>query len=159
MEKGSDAALEKKLDRREYNDDELISIKTKLNLPYYSSSRNFERTYGSVNIDGIVYEYVKQRVYNDTLELLCLPNTAKTDLQNAGNELAKASAEGQASVPVKKGPSTLKISLPNFFQPLFTFISVSTPVKKEYIVQNEPFTFFTFGKRQERPPQTMDLFS
>ena len=100
MENGSEAFLEKKLDKREYSDEELISIKTKLNLPYYTGSRDFERSYGSININGVAYQYVKQRVYNDTLELLCLPNTAKTKLQEAKNEITKSSADAQASAPV-----------------------------------------------------------
>lgn len=155
LERGSDAVLEKKLDKQDYSDDELLSIKTKLNLPYYTSSVEFERTYGSVNIKGVVYEYVKKRVYNDTLELLCLPNKAKTKLQEAKNELTKSSADGQASLPVKKGPSTLKISLPDFCQPLPAFTTVITEANTAYPSQNELFAFADHSRQQERPPQTI----
>lgn len=159
MEKGSEAFLEKKVDKREYSDSELISIKTGLSLPYYTSSKDFERSYGSVNINGVAYQYVKQRVYNDTLELLCLPNTVKTKLQDAKNEITKSSADGQASMPVKKGPSTLKISLPDFFQPTQTFSSLSVSLKQTHTLRNEAFTLSHFSKRQERPPQAMERFS
>lgn len=159
MENAGDLALEKKLDKREYSDDELISIKTKLNLPYYTASSDFERSYGSINIKGTVYEYVKQRVYNDTLELLCLPNAVKTKLQNTNNELAKASADGQATTPLKKAPTTLKVSLPDFCQPFQTFVFSSTPVEKKYFLQNETFSFSKHNDPRERPPQTMDLVS
>jgi hypothetical protein len=156
MEKGSDAVLEKKLDHREYSDDELLSIKTGLNLPYYSSSPEFERTYGSITINGLVYEYVKKRVYNDTLELLCLPNAAKTALQDVRNALTKSAADGQASLPLKKGPSTVKITLPDFFQELSAF--PASPVfycSIAYPQQNEAYPISVFSKRPERPPQTM----
>lgn len=160
MEKGSEAVLEKKLDRRDYSDDELLSIKTKLNLPYYTSSPEFERTYGSVTIDGVVYEYVKKRVYNDTLELLCLPNAAKTKLQHVRNELTKSSADGQASLPLKKGPATVKISLPDFYQELPAFSA--SPVflcSNIYSLQNETYTHSDFSKCPEQPPQTIPFVS
>lgn len=159
MQNGDSAALQTKLDRQEYSDAELLSIKTKLNLPYYTPSQEFQRSYGSVTIDGIVYEYVKQRVYNDTLELLCLPNAAQTKLQNVKLELTKSSADGQASLPLKKGPSTLKISLPDFFQPLQSFSSLPVLVKQNHIVHNEAFLLSGFHIRQERPPQTIRLVS
>jgi hypothetical protein len=159
MECGSEAVLEKKLDKQEYSDNELLSIKTKLNLPYYTSSAEFERTYGSVNINGVVYEYVKKRVYNDTLELLCLPNRVKTGLQEAKNELTKSTADGQASMPVKKAPSTLKISLPDFCQSLPTYSTSTTEVKTTYLLQNVIFSFADYSERQERPPQTIHILS
>jgi len=159
MEKGSEVTLEKKVDKREYSDEELISIKTKLNLPYYTSSRDFERSYGSININGVAYQYVKQRVYNDTLELLCLPNATKTKLQNVKNEITKTSADDQASAPVKKSPSTLKISLPDFFHPVQTFSSLSVSIDKAFTLSNEAFIPTDFTKRQERPPQAMEINS
>jgi hypothetical protein len=159
MEKGSEASLEKKVDSREYSDDELISIKTKLNLPYYTSSKEFERSYGSININGTVYEYVKQRVYNDTLELLCLPNTVKTKLQQTSNELAKSSADGRASTPVKKGPSTPKVSLPDFFQPIPSYSVFSTQIERAYLLQNEAFSPSNFHSCPEQPPKAMEIAS
>lgn len=155
MEKGYETAMEQKVDRKDYSDDELLSIKTKLNLPYYSSSPEFERTYGSVTVDGVVYEYVKKRVYKDTLELLCLPNNAKTALQDVKNNLAKTSAEGQASVPVKKGPATLKISLPDFCQFVETTVVLSVRLNRNYLSQTESFSTSDFTKQQERPPQAI----
>lgn len=159
MQAGNDKAVEKKLDKNDYRDDELVSIRTKLNLPYYTNSAEFERVYGSVNIDGVVYDYVKRRVQNDTLELLCLPNTVKTGLQSTKNELAKSAADGQTSLPVKKAPSTLKISLPDFCQSIQTFTPLSLIVQKAYFLQNEICSFSYYNQRQERPPQAMDMFS
>jgi hypothetical protein len=155
MERGSDTAMELKMDKKDYSDDELISIKTKLNLPYYSSSPHFERTYGSVTLDGIVYEYVQKRVFNDTLELLCLPNSAKTALHGIKNELTKSSADGQASVPVKKGTTTLKISLPDFCQTFEPASAVVNSIHTNYLLQNDSFSLSDFTKQQERPPQAI----
>jgi hypothetical protein len=155
MEGSSEAIMEQKVDRRDYSDDELLSIKTALNLPYYSSSPAFERTYGSVTVEGVVYEYVKKRVYKDTLELLCLPNSAKTALQDVKNKLAKTTADGQASVPEKKGPTTLKISLPDFCQTFETAAAVLATLPHNYLLQNDSFSLADFSRQQERPPQAI----
>jgi len=159
MENQGDVAMEKKLDQRDYNDDELISIKTTLHLPYYTSSASFERVYGSINLNGVVYEYVKRRVFNDTLELLCLPNAAKTKLQTLRNELTKATADGQASAPVKKGTSVIKLSLPDFFQPQEVDATATAPVQDRPVLRNDVFSQDDFSARQERPPQPGSFFS
>ena len=119
MQSSSNAFLEKKVDQNKFDERELITIKTKLNLPYYTSSDQYERAYGSVSIKGTNYQYVKRRVHNDTLELLCLPNQTTTKLQSVRNELTKSLADGQAPTPKKN--STIKISLPDFFQPVKIF--------------------------------------
>jgi hypothetical protein len=155
MEQNSEVAIEQKVDRSDYNTADLISIKTALNLPYYSSSPHFERAYGSVTVNGVAYEYVQKRVYNDTLELLCLPNGAKTALQGLKAELTKATADGQASVPAKKGATTLKISLPDYCQSFETTAVVSVPPISTFPFQNESFFLTGFTRQQERPPQAI----
>lgn len=153
MGKGSEAALEQRLDKDAYNDEELISIKTTLNLPYYASSPEFERAYGSITIEGVSYQYVKKRVYKDILELLCLPNAIKTKLQGIENDLTKSSADGQTSSPVKKGASAWKLSLPDFCQALETVAITTATLQRTYHLTNERFISCLFIRQQERPPQ------
>ncbi len=153
-------AIENKVDKKEYNDDELISIKTTLHLPYYTSSSTYERAYGSINIDGKDYEYVKRRVHNDTLEVLCLPNSDKTKLKAAGNEMAKASADGQTSTPTKKSGTTVKISLPDFCQSIKT---ITTPseilIKGAYLLSTTHLLPADYTATLERPPQSIRIIS
>ena len=155
MEQNSEVAIEQKVDRSDYNTADLISIKTALNLPYYSSSPHFERAYGSVTVNGEAYEYVQKRVYNDTLELLCLPNGAKTALQGLKAELTKAAADGQASVPLKKGATTLKISLPDYCQSFEATAVVFDPLIATFQLQNESAFLAGFTPQQERPPKAI----
>ena len=158
MQSNSEASIEKQVDQNKYNEQELISIKTKLNLPYYSSSSQFERAYGSITIDGNNYQYVKRRVLNDTLELLCLPNTTKTKLESVNNELTKELAEGQASTPKKN--ITIKITLPDFFQPVKPFTSPFISIARtKYFSFIDPSLPASYSPRQERPPQSRQLLS
>jgi hypothetical protein len=148
--------LESRLDKEQYNDDELISIKTPMNLPYYTNSNKYERTYGSVEINGVEYKYVKRRVYQDTLELLCLPNKMKTHLQSAENEFFKLSLDGSTSQKENKSTHLIKIGLPDFFQEL-TAISITAlsraPVK--YFSSNTAFLKTDYSVICDHPPESM----
>jgi hypothetical protein len=83
MVKASDQSLQTALDKAHYNEEELMSIKTAVNLPYYNNDPSFSSAYGEIEMNGQLYKYVKTRIYNDSLEMLCIPNTAKQQLLNA----------------------------------------------------------------------------
>ncbi len=160
MQKNSVAVIEQQVDKSQYNDAELISIKTTLNLPYYTSSAEYERAYGSITIDGKEYEYVKRRVYQGTLELLCLPNNTKTKLQKISNEVAQSLADGQATTPAKKSGTVLKISLPDLFQPIDSNLPLPyLCAKQAYFFSNATLSLAGYSTRQERPPQSTHLTS
>lgn len=76
-----------RLDRNEYDDAQLVSIKVPITaLTYYNSSTTFTRVDGQIDLNGVHYNYVKRRIFKDSLELLCIPNTTATNLQTAKNE-------------------------------------------------------------------------
>ena len=80
--------LEAQLDENNYDEFQLISIKIPVTyLPYYNNSITFERVNGQVEIRGIPYKYVKRRIYNDSLEMLCIPNHAAIKSQQNKNEI------------------------------------------------------------------------
>jgi hypothetical protein len=79
----SDQQLTLQLDNNEYNDNELIEVKIALHTPYLSSWSAYERVDGEVEANGVFYSYVKRKIHNDTLYLLCLPNENKTRLHAA----------------------------------------------------------------------------
>jgi hypothetical protein len=156
MQDHQTAILESKLDRDQYNDDELISIKTPMNLPYYTNSKNYERAYGSVELNGVVYEYVKRRVYQDTLELLCLPNKTKTDLLSAKNEFFKLSIDGAISQKESKSTHVIKIGLPDYFQDLVAIsISAFSSMPQIYYSSNSTFLKTDYSSICEHPPESM----
>lgn len=156
MQEKQNEILQSRLDKEQYSDNELISIKTSLNLPYYVSSPAYERAYGSVTVNGEDYEYVKRRVYKDTLELLCLPNHAKTNLQAAKNEFFQLSIVGQSSQSEKKSGTILKISLPDYCQE-FSAVSIHkfSQDKKKYFSANTGFLMAGYSSRKDRPPQSI----
>ena len=91
----SEARLIKQLDRNNYNEQDLMELKVPLHLPYYNSSSTTERVDGEIEISGTHYNYVKRRVFNDTLFLYCIPNTDKTNLSKAQTEFSKQAGDTQ----------------------------------------------------------------
>jgi hypothetical protein len=77
MEGDAARRLDARLDRQQYNEDQLITIKIPVsNLSYYNNSASFERANGQIDINGVPYRYVKRRIYHDSLEMLCIPDQA-----------------------------------------------------------------------------------
>ncbi|MFT3705340.1 MAG: hypothetical protein QM802_23430 [Agriterribacter sp.] len=100
--------MTQRLDNNAYNNKELIEIKVPLHMPYLVSSNEFERVDGQLELKGITYTYVKRKVMNDTLHLLCLPDFDKTSLYKAKaayanqNTDAASGKKDASSTPVKK---------------------------------------------------------
>jgi len=79
--------LEASFDRNNYDESALISFKVPLtSLSYYNSSSGYERVNGQIDIGGVRYQYVKRRIYGDSLEVLCLPNITSMTLRTASND-------------------------------------------------------------------------
>ena len=88
LEQKQDRLLESKLDMDEYDESQLLSIKAHLPIPYFVSANQdkFERWNGEVEINGILYKYVKRRFFSDSVEFLCIPNTGAELLKEARHD-------------------------------------------------------------------------
>jgi hypothetical protein len=119
LEDFSKIELQAQLDRDQYDPAELVLIKIPAtHLSYYNPSESFERVRGEVEIEGVLYSYVKLRLFNDSLELLCLPNQKATRLQTAKDDFFKLVNDFQQPTQPKKAddhPSVVKVYLPDDF--------------------------------------------
>jgi len=89
LQQKSNENLEALFDQNLYNESELVELKIAINLPYQTSRTTFERCDGEINIDGTIYKYVKRKLSNDTLYLMCLKNNDKMNLEKAKNNIYK----------------------------------------------------------------------
>jgi hypothetical protein len=91
LQNRADKIMVASLDENNYTDADLISIKVPaVHLSSYVSSEEFQRVDGTIEIEGVQYNYVKRRYTNEgSLELLCIPNKTSTHLQTAKNEFFK----------------------------------------------------------------------
>lgn len=94
-------SFEASLDKDNYDEKDLIVFKVPLSNPYQIDQSRFERVDGEINIRGVIYKYVKRKVENGQLILLCLPYYKKmklakalTEFSNHGNDLVPPGKKG-----------------------------------------------------------------
>lgn len=85
----ADRHLEAQLDLNNYDESQLIEMRVPINMPYQTMSSGFERIDGEIEIDGIHYKYVKRKIENGELVVMCLPNQTKMRLESAREEFFK----------------------------------------------------------------------
>jgi hypothetical protein len=86
------------------DDDNLIEIKIPIMLPYHTDWKDFERVDGEVVLNGLTYRYVKQKVYKDTLILLCLDFKEKSKIVKGSKDYFSR-ANSLTNEPNKKSVS------------------------------------------------------
>jgi len=106
----ADAATETAFDNNSYSEKDLITIKVPISLPYQTNWKEFERVDGEVTLDGKLYKYVKRKVENGQLVLLCLPDEHKMRLQTARDDFFKLANDLTTSASKKSGSN---VSAPN----------------------------------------------
>jgi hypothetical protein len=80
----ADRRLEASLDRKDYDESQLISIKVAVtSLSYYNSTTDFQRVDGQIDVGGIQYKYVERRILQDSIEYRCIPNQMAMRLKDA----------------------------------------------------------------------------
>jgi hypothetical protein len=99
-----DRQFEARLDEDDYDESSLVSIKTAFSVPYYyiTNSDKYERWKGEIEINGVQYKYVKRRFFNDSIELLCIPNATATKLKEAEQNFYRLSNDLQSGQQGKK---------------------------------------------------------
>jgi hypothetical protein len=155
LENQENRKMELAIEKNDYSDSELMAIRVPTNLPYYTNSPTFQRIDGEIEVEGVYYKYVKSRIYNDSLELLCIPNTAKTKIQAAKADFSKLASEFQQSNNKKKSTQDAKSFQKTISeyeeQPSATAYMATAP-QAAYLQQNNTFVNSLFLKTAEQPP-------
>jgi hypothetical protein len=102
--------LEASLDKNLYSDSQLLELKVPVHLPYQTNWSAYQRYDGEIEVDGMIYKYVKRKVANDTLYLMCIPNTRKMSLETAKNDFFKLSNDLTQNNNSKKSDNSKAIS-------------------------------------------------
>ncbi len=114
LQQQADIELEARLDQNDYDESQLVEMRVALNLPYQTDWNDFERVDGEIEIEGIHYKYVKRKVQDGQLVLLCLPNETKMRLQTAREEFFKLVNDLQHPSQNKKSDNNHSFSYNNF---------------------------------------------
>lgn len=156
MEEAAGERMISRIDRQHYNDQDLLEIRVPVNLPYQTSWSDFERYDGEITLQGVHYNYVKRKLHNDTLILLCLPNTEKTKVFNARetffslvNDLQQEQSGGQHPAPVK----TVKFAQPDcIVEESMMLHPVAVSARTSFATHASPDLGECFGRSPEQPP-------
>jgi hypothetical protein len=77
-------------DKDQYSDSQLILFKVSAAaLPYSNSSADFEKADGEIKVGDIHYRYVRKRLYNDSVEFLCLPCQESNAIRAVRNDMIR----------------------------------------------------------------------
>jgi len=147
LEGKADRQLEASLDEDRYDESQLISIKVpSSHLSYYNSSAQFERVDGQIEVGGVQYKYVKRRLFNDSLEMLCIPNHTAMGLQTARNEFFQLVNDVQQHNGQSKksdSHSIQKIFSPTDYEAVSSLTNFAVSI---YVARS--LGAFEFGERQ-----------
>lgn len=150
----------RQLDNNQYSDNDLVEVKMALNLPYITSWADYERVDGEIELGGTYYNYVKRKVSNDTLYLMCLPNKSKTQLYLSRNDYAKQANDIPSCE--KNGKSSVKkIIISNEYNRSITgysliFPAVSMKIRTYRFASRLVNTFI--GDKYQPPKANSDNF-
>ncbi|MET0637433.1 MAG: hypothetical protein ABWZ25_15485 [Chitinophagaceae bacterium] len=152
--KRSDSQLVARLDKSNYDERNLVEVKIPLNLPYLLSSTAYERCDGSIEHQGIIYNYVKRRVFNDTLSVLCIPNQQKTSILKESRLITKE-INGFPAGKKSKQDNLKKTGAAADFCNVLPDYSIAgiNPAKALKLAVQPPSCFSLFRLIPERPPQ------
>lgn len=155
MERNADIALETKIDNSDYDESSLIELRVPLNAPYLTAnSAEFERYDGELEIRGINYKYVKRKIVDGYLVLLCLPNENKTRLQNSRVDFFKLVNDLNHSQNKKNNTTSYKSFVTEYKKEnnSWTISGITLPHFKPYEV-NISFIAPGYNTVPEQPPK------
>ena len=104
MQQKADVKMEAMLDKKSVKESDLFEIKIPLHLPYQTNWANYERYDGEVKLKGIIYKYVKRKITDDTLHLMCIKNTKKMEYENAKSDFYKNTNDLSSKNNSQKSP-------------------------------------------------------
>jgi hypothetical protein len=75
--------VNRQLDEDQYSSLEAITFSVPMTLPYASNEQDFHRVTGEFVYQGEVYRLVKQKLYKDTLYIVCVKDTKSKKINKA----------------------------------------------------------------------------
>jgi len=148
--------LQISVDQKKYNEAELVSLKLPLNQPYIINTDGYESLEGNMDYNGVNYQFIKKRIINDTLEIVCIPNMTRTQIDNNNEDFAKQLSDiVNASTSKKSGGSqSLKFFISDFTQEhhfdLYSFVARAT---LKYNIKNAKYSSFDYLQTISQPPE------
>ena len=128
MQTKANEKLEAFLDQNAYDESQLIELKIPVHNAYQNSWSGYERYNGEVELNGTTYTYVKRKLSNDTLYLMCIRNSEKMRLETAKNDFFKISNNLEQNNNSKKTEKAVTKNLQSVFYESTFFVDINSPL-------------------------------
>ncbi|SRR5690606_29336333 len=108
--------ISRRLDKDQYREEETITLKVPISIPYYSGTEEYERVEGEILHEGEFYRLVKQKIERDTLYIVCIRDHKSKHIKQALADYVKTFTDKPVSKSKGKGLiSFIKDYLPTLF--------------------------------------------
>lgn len=158
LEQTSNAHEDMQLDNEEYEESQLVAMKIPItHLSYYVNSREYERVSGQIEVGGVQYKYVKRRIYNDSLEVLCIPDQITMSFRALNNEIFKfANGLQHPGQNKRQGANSLTVNSPSTDYDLTVYhirmVDINSIIIRHYA--DEPFYLSSIdAAATDHPPE------
>jgi len=81
--------LVQRLDSHQYSEDETVTLKVPMAIPYHIDSETYERVDGEIEHNGEFYRLVKQKLAKDTLYIVCIKDNDSKKIKQALSDYVK----------------------------------------------------------------------
>jgi hypothetical protein len=132
-------ALNEKIDNEQYKEDQTITVKIPLALPYPVQQDEFQRVQGDFEHQGEFYKLVKQKYSNDTLYVVCIKNVEEKKATKVFSDLVKLSTDQSSSSTNNQNAKTI-VNIIKDYNPVMEQIRLAP---SEAIELGISFTFFS----------------
>lgn len=160
LQSQADHAMISVINEEAYGEDNLVSLKVPVSLPYYTNSEQFQHISGDITIEGALYRYVKRRIYRDSIEYLCLRDVTSTSLQSARDQFfqlaydMQAFKTGKTKQPSPVKPLMLEYCSETLVAEIIIFESGNTPL----VFKKQAFTPQPYQAQPSQPPEQVNNF-
>ena len=131
-------ALNEKIDNDQYKDDQTVTIKIPLSLPYPVQDE-FQRVQGDFEHQGEFYKLVKQKYSTDTLYVVCIKSAEEKKAFKVFSDLVKLSTDQASSTSHNQNSKTI-VSISKDYNPVVEEIHLAP---RQSIDLAKPFAFLT----------------
>jgi hypothetical protein len=142
--------ITERLDSDDYTDNETITIRVPLAVPYYPDTE-FQRIDGEIEHNGEFYHLVKQKLLRDTLHIVCIKDIKSKHIKQALTDYVKTFTDHPADAAQGK---TIPGFIKDYLTTNFALGSSSTGwnLSFEFHIVVEPVSLF-FLPIHSPPPE------
>ena len=82
----AEVKLDAQIDEGNYNPQQVIELSVVTNLPYTNDWKEWERCSGTIEVNGLHYQYIERKLEKGSMHYRCLPNAEKINVVAARDE-------------------------------------------------------------------------